>query len=108
MTTALERLRASKAEYEAELKDRAAAAARAWVNDDAEYGDLVQLAKIRLESGMEVSAVFADAVNPDNEYTDEELANHFGIEEANLSDDGFLWNFIAAAQDAYREIANKL
>jgi hypothetical protein len=108
MTTALERLRASKAEYEKELTERATEAAQAWVNDDAEYGDLVRLANIRLESGMDVGAAVAQAVDPNDEFTTAELADHLGIEESDLSDNDFLWDFVAAVQDAYREIADKI
>lgn len=106
MTTALERLRASKEEYEVELKASAETTARAWVDDEAAYGDLVRVAKIRLERGMDVSELLTGALDPNGELTTEELASHLGLEEADLSDNDFLWHFIVAVQD--REIANKI
>jgi hypothetical protein len=52
--------------------------------------------------------LFAHTVDPDDELTSEELAQRLGVEEADLWDEDFLWAFIEAVQDAYREIASKL
>jgi hypothetical protein len=107
MKAAIERLRASKIEYEAECKERAIDTAREWVRDDAEYGDLVRLANVQPGPGF-VGIAFTQAVNPDGDLTAGELANHLGIDVADLNNKVFLADFITTAQDAYRSIATKI
>ena len=56
MSTAVERLRASKQEYEQEESTSGEDAGRAWAKDDAEYGELVAISKIDLGAWAEEAA----------------------------------------------------
>jgi hypothetical protein len=106
MTTAIERLRASKAEYLSELKTEAAKAGREWASGLATYRDLARLAK------LEPEIIGYDSVNriidPEKKMSREDFARYLGVNEDDLDDEDFLADFVEAAQAFYDEVSGQL
>jgi predicted transcriptional regulator len=109
MTTAVERLRASKEEHLSEMKNVAKEAGRQWASDNAEYKDLVRLAKIDPQVWVTYDVV-KDTLDPEKVLSHEEFVSYLGLEEDDLGVDvdEFVADFVKAAVAFYHEIADQL
>jgi hypothetical protein len=107
MRTAIERLRASKAQ--SQKLDEAAGKddGRKWAESEGEYDELLRISKIELGSDAAYENLRA-AIDFDQELTVEEFNNAvFGDERPNLSE-AYLDAFIEGAQEFFDEVKDKL
>lgn len=113
ITTAIERLRASKQKFLRAEQDGGAAAGRAWAEDRAEYEDLVALAWRTLpwrqrhpdacEPGLDV---LREAVNPDQVLNDDEVREY--LFDGNEPGEEFARAFVKGAVDFFAEVHDKI
>jgi hypothetical protein len=76
---------------------------RYWAENTAVYDELCRVAAIKLQTGMDWCNGLSDAVDPDNELSNQELKRYlFGDECAELTD-GYVAGFIEGAQQFFQE-----
>ena len=76
---------------------------RYWAENTAVYDELCRVAAIKLQAGTDWYNGLSDAVDPDNELSNEELKRYlFGDECAELTD-GYVAGFIEGAQQFFQE-----
>ena len=104
MSTAIERLKASKAKYEQEEADHGEESGRKWALDQADYAELLRVSRINLEDLQYGGALneLRAAIDPENELESDELPYDLD------TDDGFAYAFILGAQKAFEEVAAEL
>lgn len=110
MDTAIERLRASKQEADAEDKTEGREHGRTWAKEEAAYRDLQRLAKVyhqRLD-GYEPFDLLIKAIDPDGELTqDERLTYLFGRDDFEAGIE-YCDAFIEGALELFGEVQDKL
>ena len=116
MTTAIERLRASKAKSDKEDEITGKADGRSWAENDAEYNDLRRVAEIDLENALRINAfnglsmldTLYNALDEGRNLSAEDFKEEvFGDRNADITD-AYAWAFIEGAQEFYNEVADKL
>lgn len=108
--TAIERLRASKAQHVQEQTSDAKQNGRAWAADDAEFAQLKRVADIdadALELLGDAWSSIRNATDPEGDLTVAELCNELFGDEDNR-DDEWLIAWIKGAQEFYAEVADQL
>jgi hypothetical protein len=114
MQTAIERLKASKAQYEAKQSADGKEAGRLWAANTATYEDLVKVSKIDLD-GVLLDGVLLDApssmlfqaLTDDGNLTPNDVAENCFGEEAWPSED-YVVAFIEGAQEFFDEIQDEI
>ncbi|MCJ2054760.1 hypothetical protein [Methylobacterium sp. J-070] len=111
MSTAIERLRASKAAYQGARDQDGKSAGRDWATHHAEFGDLKRLGDI------DVSLYFDDpdtiwraikaAVDPDDTEEDRDLAERL-FDDRHPPEGGYLVAWVEGAQEFFAEVENQL
>jgi hypothetical protein len=108
METAIERLRASKAESNKRDELAGKEDGRKWAENTAEYDELRRVAEIKFVHGMSYLDALYSAIDPDNELNEgEAMEQLFGDEHADVSDE-YVAAFIEGAQAFFDEVADKL
>jgi hypothetical protein len=108
METAIERLRASKAESKKRDELAGKEDGRKWAENTAEYDELRRLAETKFEPGMDYLDALYYAVDPEKQLGEREFKEQiFGDEYADISDE-YAAAFIEGAQAFFDEVADKL
>jgi hypothetical protein len=107
MTTAIERLRASKEAVTREDQSEGRAAGRAWAENDASYRQLKRLANVDLKQGMDAEAGLRQAIDPHQELEYQEfLENTVGAD--NEDNEEYIEAFVMGAQEFFVEVRGKI
>ncbi len=107
MNTAIERLRASKAQYILSQERWGKEAGRKWALDTAVYDDLERLSKYEPSDLGQPSMGLVSAVDPDRSLEREEVAMHCSGADDWPSEE-YVASFIEGAQELYEEVKDDL
>jgi hypothetical protein len=108
MESAIERLRASRAESRKREELDGNEHGRSWAEHTAEYDELRRVAEIECNRGMDCFDALYHAVDPENELEVRDFKQHvFGDEYADVSDE-YARAFIKGAREFFGEVADKL
>lgn len=111
MESAIERLRASKAEAEKEDEMQGKVDGRAWAERDASYAELRRVAEIEVPNSPPDDWAYdalADAIDPEKDLDPRQFREQvFGSEDADLSE-AYLLAFIEGATEFFDEVRDKL
>jgi hypothetical protein len=108
METAIERLRASKAESNKRDELAGKEDGRDWAEKRAEYDELRRVAEIKFVHGRSYLDALHSAIDPDHELSEGEAKEQlFGDEHADVSNE-YVAAFIEGAQAFFDEVADKL
>jgi hypothetical protein len=108
MESAIERLRASKAESSKRDELNGKEHGRDWAEHTAEYDELRRVAEIEFNHGMDCLHALYHAIDPENELEVGDFKQQvFGDEYADISDE-YAHAFIKGAQEFFSEVADKL
>ncbi len=111
MSTAIERLRASKAEHEACLRLAGHLAGKEWAENTAEYGELLALSKVDTEiyggNPANVDEWIAEVLDPDDEIGPKDLLKHlFGTKQ--WPEPEWLVGWIEGAQELFEGVKDEI
>jgi hypothetical protein len=108
MESAIERLRASKAESNKRDELTGKADGRDWAEKHAEYDELRRIAEIEFNHGMNYFDTLYAAIDPEKELSKREFKEQiFGDEYADITEE-YAEAFIEGAQGFFNEVADKL
>jgi hypothetical protein len=108
MESAIERLRASRAESRKRDELNGKEDGRRWAEHTAEYDELRRVAEIEFNHGMDCFNALYHAIDPENELGVRDFKEQvFGDEYADVSDE-YAGAFIEGAQKFFGEVADKL
>jgi hypothetical protein len=106
MSTAIERLRASKQELIQRDGEQGKADGRLWAENEASYEDLVRLSKEDPSQSDNPFKLLDLAVNPHKELTKKEVVE--ATINSETASDEYIAAFIKGAQGFFKEIRHKL
>jgi hypothetical protein len=108
MESAIERLRASKAESRKRDELNGKEHGRSWAEHTAEYDELRRVVEITFHHGMDCFDALYHAIDPENEIEVRDFKQQvFGDEYADVSDE-YAGAFIEGAREFFGEVADKL
>ena len=108
MQSAIERLRASKAEADKQDEIDGKADGQSWAENDAGYYDLRRVAKIEFFHGIDSLDALYRAVDPQGKLSAEEFKEQvFGTEYADITE-AYARAFIEGAQEFYDRVKDEL
>jgi hypothetical protein len=107
MSTAIERLRASKELEAQENATRGKETGREWASNRAGHGELVRVYKIPADSNEPFAELY-HAINPCDDMKATEVLEYLGLEPSDYDDDDVAEAFIEGASEVYDEIKDQL
>jgi hypothetical protein len=111
MTSAIERLRASKQEADTEDQTEGFEHGRSWASDEASYRDLQRLARDwdeAFHNDLDPLDTLTRAVDPNSELTRFDLLNHLFGDGTFEASDEYYWAFIKGAVRFFTEVRPQL
>ena len=103
MEQVIERLRKSKAEYETEQAEAGLFSGRGWAESAAEYRELARVAALQ-NMGEGAAQALRKAVDPDEDYVEEDWVVILGFNEDRVAEDAFAAAFIKGAREVFESV----
>jgi hypothetical protein len=110
MTTAIERLRASKEKYIQQVASNGRSAGRAWACNNADFHELKLIATIEdppYDDGKWALTSLLRAIDPERQLDGDDLAGYLRVEKDDLSQE-FAKGFIEGAREIFEEVEDQL
>lgn len=109
MTTAIERLRASKQQAMQQQVEQGRADGRVWAEHTAEYDELKRVAKFDDRGSPATLDDLLSLVDPDNNMDNQERLEYlFGDDDRLAEEDGYVDAFIEGAAEFFAEVKDQL